>query len=108
MRIYISYIWGGGMFSYLTLRCEYVIVFAIAITYPRANTRFVVFSRDKTELNELVCGKQLGTLLHHAGLVSQEEPVSNINEMPVNYEGNNKCYYTESTIDLGGRNVKAA
>lgn len=45
-----------------------------------------IISRDKTELNELVCKEWLETLLHHAGLVSKVEPLSSINELPVNYE----------------------
>jgi hypothetical protein len=75
------------------LSCGYVIAFAIAITHPQADTRFVVFSRDKTELNELVCTKWFETLLHHAGLVSRLEPLSSIKELPVNYEGNSTLLY---------------
>jgi hypothetical protein len=58
-----------------------------------------------------VCEKWLQTLLQHARLASQEEPVSSVNEMPVNYEGNNTlicvCCYTDSTIHLGGLNARA-
>jgi hypothetical protein len=54
---------------------------------------FVVFSRDKTELDELICEKWLETLLHYAGLVSLEEPVTSINELPVDYKGNSTLFY---------------
>jgi hypothetical protein len=54
---------------------------------------FVICSRDKTELNELVCEKWFVTLLHLAGLVPQEEAPSRINESPADYEGKNNWYY---------------
>ncbi|KAJ9585217.1 hypothetical protein L9F63_002980, partial [Diploptera punctata] len=49
-------------------------------------TSIRILSRDKTELNELVCEKWLETLLRHAGLMSQEEAINCINQAPVDYE----------------------
>ncbi|XP_069680311.1 synembryn-A [Periplaneta americana] len=54
--------------------------------YKNCLTCIRILSRDKTDLNELVCGSWLETLLRHAGLVSQEEALSKINESPVDYE----------------------
>lgn len=45
-----------------------------------------ILSRDKTELNELICEEWLQTLLHHAGLISQEEALSSSDKSHVNYE----------------------
>ena len=52
----------------------------------------LIFSRDKTELNELICEEWLQTLLHHAGLISQEEALSSSDKSHVNYEGNGVLY----------------
>ncbi|XP_067000319.2 synembryn-A [Anabrus simplex] len=45
-----------------------------------------ILSRDKTDLNELVCENWLGTLLRLAGLVSQEEALTRINQLNPDYE----------------------
>ncbi|PSN53608.1 Synembryn-A [Blattella germanica] len=50
------------------------------------NLKCIIFSRDKTGLDDLVCEKWLETLLRHAGLVSQEEALSRINDAPLDYE----------------------
>ena len=47
-----------------------------------------IFSRDKTEMDELICEEWLQTLLHHAGLISQEAAVTSGDKSHVNYEGN--------------------
>lgn len=51
-----------------------------------------IFSRDKTELNELICEKWLQTLLHHAGLISQEAALTSVDKSHVNYKGNGVMY----------------
>ena len=51
-----------------------------------------IFSRDKTELNELICEEWLQTLLHHAGLISQEAALTSTDKSHVNYEGNGVLY----------------
>jgi len=51
-----------------------------------------IFSRDKTELNEMICEKWLQTLLHHAGLISQDATVTSDDKSHVNYEGNGVLY----------------
>ncbi|XP_046395436.1 synembryn-A [Ischnura elegans] len=44
-----------------------------------------ILSRDKTELNDLVCEEWLNILLQHAGLMSQEEALQRINQPLVEY-----------------------
>lgn len=39
-----------------------------------------ILSRDKKDLNDLVCGQHIDVLLKHAGIVSQEEALKLINE----------------------------
>ena len=46
-----------------------------------------IFSRDKTELNEMFCEEWLQTLLHHAGLISQDAALTGDDKSHVNYEG---------------------
>jgi hypothetical protein len=45
-----------------------------------------------TELNELICEEWLQTLLHHAGLVLQEEALSTSDKSHVSCEGNGVLY----------------
>ncbi|XP_063236666.1 synembryn-A [Bacillus rossius redtenbacheri] len=45
-----------------------------------------MLSREKAELNELVCPEWLDSLLRLAGLVSQEEALTQINKSPTQYE----------------------
>lgn len=45
-----------------------------------------ILSRDKTELNEMICEEWLQTLLHHAGLISQDATVTSDDKSHVNYE----------------------
>jgi hypothetical protein len=52
----------------------------------------LIFSRDKTELNELVCDEWLQTLLHLAGLVSQEQSWSSGDKSHLDYQGNGVLY----------------
>lgn len=52
----------------------------------------LTFSRDKTELNELVCDEWLQTLLHLAGLVSQEQSWSSSDKSHLDYQGNGVLY----------------
>lgn len=47
-----------------------------------------IFSRDKTELNDLMCEEWLQNLLHHAGLISQEAALTGGDKSHVSYEGN--------------------
>jgi hypothetical protein len=60
---------------------------------PSVNVLYgFIFSRDKTELDELICEEWLQTLLHHAGLISQEAAVANGDKSHVDYEGNGVLY----------------
>lgn len=45
-----------------------------------------ILSRDKKDLNDLVCSQHVDLLLKHAGIVSQEEAIKLINEKE-NHEG---------------------
>lgn len=45
-----------------------------------------MLSRDKKDLNDLVCSQYIDILLKHAGIVSQEEALKLINEKE-NFEG---------------------
>ena len=52
----------------------------------------LIFSRDKTGLNELICEEWLQTLLHHAGFISQPAALTSDDKSHVSYEGNSALY----------------
>ena len=50
-----------------------------------------ILSRDKKDINEIVCSQYIDVLLKHAGIVSQEEAIKRINQNE-NFEGTHINY----------------